>query len=307
MLENAACAACHLSLVVNDALRGARIKLERANLHSGIARREARRFFQRHPEPTFAIEPHGELSDFKVGSVFGCKVVVREGWPDLPGSFASRFGDAIHNYRCVADHVAWQLVCHGATPPNTLSDHTRRAVQFPVYDSEVSFDKNISRRLPGADQAAIDFIRAHHRYVGGSATNDALLTLARLSNDDKHRTLTFITSAIVNVQTQIAFVGCELVTVRNPAAVPAVKAGAVTMVLECRVTGPNPAVRGELRPTMHIALEDGRGFGDVLAEIQREITHVIDAPEILAAVSVARARRIPPAPEVARPRHYRLG
>src|SRR3954468_24814264 len=65
-----------------DALDSARIKLKRANLHAGIARREARRFFGRQSDPSFDVKPHGEQSDGSIGSIVGCKIIVTEGWPD---------------------------------------------------------------------------------------------------------------------------------------------------------------------------------------------------------------------------------
>jgi hypothetical protein len=41
----------------------------------------------------------------------------------------------------------------------------------------------------------------------------------------------------------------------------------------------------KLNPTLHIALEDGAGFGDVLDEIRREVVEILNAPEIVAALS----------------------
>jgi hypothetical protein len=49
---------------------------------------------------------------------------------------------------------------------------------------------------------------------------------------------------------------------------------------ECVVTGPNPNVTMETTPAFHITLEDGRGFGDVLESIRREVAQIVDAPEI---------------------------
>jgi hypothetical protein len=270
---------------VGDALGSARIKLERANLHAGTARREARRFFDRNPEPTFGIDPEGEPTDPQIGSVFRCKVVVRKGWPDLPRQFAARFGDAIHNYRCVLDHVSWQLVSHGLTPPSTLAERAQRRIQFPVYGTEQAFDQNIAGRLPGVDTTVTDLIKSRHVYVGGQATKGPLLALVALSNDDKHRTLPIIASAILNVHTQVTFERCEPISVRNPPTRPAVKDDAVVTLLECRVRGLNPNVSMKLNPTLHIALEDGAGFGDVLDEIRREVVEILNAPEIVAALS----------------------
>jgi len=266
-------------------MRSARIKLARANLHAGTARREARRFFNRHPEPTFRIDPHGEPRVVAIGEVFGCKLVIDRGWPDLPDSFAARFGDALHNYRCVLDHLAWQLVSHGLCPPRQMNERQRREIQFPAYSAEQGFTDSVSRRLPGVDPTILDLIKARHQYVGGQATNDALMSLIDLSNDDKHRTLTIITSAILNVRHQVTFTDCNLVSFRNPPIRPAAKDDAVVALLECRRTGLNPNVSMKFQPAFHIAMENGRGFGDVLEDIRVEVTEILDSPQILAAIS----------------------
>ncbi|HUF02444.1 MAG TPA: hypothetical protein VMN35_08470 [Gaiellaceae bacterium] len=269
---------------MTDALESARIKLARANLHAGIGRREARRFFTRHPEPAFDIHPDSDEWPVSVGDVFRCKVVVIRGWPDLPPSFAARFGDAICNYRCALDHVAWRLVCDGLTPPSKLTKRQRTRVQFPIYTEEAAFDENIEGRLPGVSKAVTDYVKSLHRYVGGQTTNNRLTALADLSNDDKHRTLTVIATVLFHVRHDITFTDCILIRPGFPPKPLAVKDDAVVLRLECRVTGPKPQVTVNLQPTFHIALEDGRGFGDVLGDIQSEVTQVLDAPEILAAI-----------------------
>lgn len=271
-------------LPVTVALESARIKIKRANVHSGIARREARRFFTRHPDPTIEVEPEGE-PDFSIGSTFAFKLVVSRGWPDLPESFAARFGDAIHNYRSALDHLAWQLTCHGTTPPDQLTVRERRRVQFPSYDTEKAFRENIHDRLPGVHDTTRDFIKSRHKYVRGHATNNALLSLYHLSNQDKHKTLVIIASAFVDVQHQVTFTHCRPVGFWNPEGRPAPKKGAVVATVECVVTNPNPNVTMKTQPRFHIALEDGRGFGDVLDDIRREVVDILEAPEINAAIS----------------------
>ena len=268
-----------------DPIESARIKLARANLHAGVARREARRFFNRHPEPTFRIDPHGEQGDLTAGSVFGCKIVVARGWPDLPTSFAARFGDAIQNYRAALDHVAWRLVSQGLTPPDTLTERQQARVQFPIYTEEKSFRDNIRTRLPGVDSTVGDFIKARHKYAGGQATNDGLRSIPTLSNDDKHRALTIIWSAFLTAQNNVTLTNCELVSYLNPPTRPAVKDDAVVALMECRVTRPNPRVSMKFRPSIEIIVEDRGGFGYVLDDIRREVAEILDAPEILAAVS----------------------
>lgn len=267
-----------------EALQSAYIKLRRANLHAGIARREARRFFSRQTDPSFRIEPHGEPSNFQVGDMFGCKLVVAIGWPDLPESFAARFGDAIHNYRSALDHVAWQLVSHGLRPPSTLTERGRRSIVFPAYTDESTFRDRIAIALPGVARTVTDWIEARNQYVGGKSANDALVHVVDLSNNDKHRTLTAIAAAPASLHGNVTFDRCIPLSVEGPDIRPALKEGAELQWWECRITGLNPKVTMKVQPTFDIAVEGGPGFGYVVDEIRREVLEILNAPEILAAI-----------------------
>jgi hypothetical protein len=165
-----------------DPLQSARDKLARGDSHRAITRREIRRFFNRHPDPTFKIEPEGDLDHLTVGEIWRAAIVVDQGVPDLPASFAARFGDILHNYRSVLDHIAWQLVLHGSSWP-LPDEQAEAAVQFPIYSTAKRFDNNLARRLPGVGQLAIDYIRQLYQFdAGGNPSNDALIGLAKLSN-----------------------------------------------------------------------------------------------------------------------------
>jgi len=268
-----------------DPLKSARTKLARANLHKTTARREAGRFFNRCPDPAFRIEPEDdeETSSFAVGAVHRCRLIVGTAPPELPGSFAARFGDAIYNYRCALDHVAWQLVAHGTSWP--LARRQTFGVQFPIYSTEAEFAANRNRRLPGVDRAAIDFIEARHHYTRGNATNDALLGIANLSNDDKHRELHVFLSLFKTLETHVTFTRCRPLSWDNPPRRPALKEGAVLAHFSYVITGQDPEMKMELRPQAQIVIEDGRDFSEMLEGIAREVREILDAPEILAAVT----------------------
>jgi hypothetical protein len=268
-----------------DALQSARIKLKRANLHAGTSRREAQRFFDRQTDPILDIKPYGEQSNFEIGSVFKVQLMVITGWPDLPDSFSARFGDAIHNYRSALDHVAWRLVTRGQSPPSTLSERRQRWINFPAYAEETRFDGRIATCLPGVDPTVIDWIKRRNKYDGGNSANDALVSLVDLSNNDKHRTLTAISAAPLNLQGNVAFNRCRPIAFEVPNVRPALKDDAVLQRWECQVTGLEPNVTMQLQPSFDIAIEGGRGFGHVLADIQREVSEILNAPEILAAVA----------------------
>lgn len=266
-------------------LQSARIKLDRAELHYRTAMREGRRFFRRNPEPTFRIDLEVDFRTLKLGYEFVARLLVIKGYPDPPVSFSARFGDALHNYRGALDHIAWQLVRHGRRPPSTLGDGAQRKVQFPIDDTEAAFHSDVKARLPGVARPVIDFIHGRHKYVRGKATNDALLSLATLSNDDKHRTLHFFAAIFESVHNQVTYTRCLPLSYENPPMRPTVKDDAVIAVLRCLATGTNPQLQMDLQPTIHIAMEDGQDFTDVLEIIGGEVREILHAPEIVSAVS----------------------
>lgn len=270
---------------MSDPLASARAKLARGDVHKATARREATRFFNRHAHPTFRIEPEGGggFTHAGIGTTIAFQIVVNTAPPDLPASFAARFGDAIHNYRSALDHIAWQLVRHGSCWP--LEDESaENAVQFPIYSTRDGFRRNQSRRLPGVDPAAVGFIEARHKYVGGEATNDELLALKKMSNDDKHRTLHVFASLFRYLKSQVAFIQCVPVTWENPPERPALKEGAIVTRGTALVTGEHPEMHMELLPTVQVVVEEWGDFANVLEIANVEVAEVLNAPEIVAAV-----------------------
>jgi hypothetical protein len=152
--------------------------------------------------------------------------------------------------------------------------------------SERAFEAQVADRLPGVHPEAVAFIKSRLLYVEDQSANDALMSLVALSNDDKHKTLTVIASTVFDVRSQVDVSDCQVVSTHQPRVAPLATAGAVIGHLECRMIGPNPRVRMSVLPQFHIALEDGRGFGDVLAGIEREVETIVNAAEIAAALTV---------------------
>jgi hypothetical protein len=265
---------------VTESLESARLKLKRANLHASTAKRETGRLFKRQPEAAFGIELEGK-PEVRLGARFWCRVVVLRGLPDLPDSYSARFGDAIHNYRCVLDHIAWQLVAHGASP-NPVKPWK---VQFPIYDQRTTFRKQKATRLPGVDSRPVKFIENRHAYRGGKATNQYLTALRDLSNDDKHHSLHVIASAIAQAHHHVTFTNCVPVAFRSPPKPPELKRGAVIARLQCAINVPrNPKVEVALTPSGYVVLEDGRSVFDLIGGIRVEVTEILNAPEITGAV-----------------------
>ncbi len=270
---------------MSDPLESARIKLKRANLHVSTAKREMFRFFKAHEQPTFDAKPYGATGPLTPGNEFAFTIfVTSSSYPDLPDSFGARFGDAIHNYRSVLDHITWQLVSHRTTPPTTLREHAQRAIQFPCYGSETAFKEHIRERLPGVARTVIDYIHSRYAYDRGQATNEPLLALAKLSNDDKHRTIHAFVSALAGIQHQHTFTRCKPIEFIPPSTPQELETNAVIGTFRVIVLAADPKVEMGLTPQLYVVLEDGRPMLQTLNLIREQVETILNAPEIAAAL-----------------------
>ena len=111
------------------------------------------------------------------------------------------------------------------------------------------------------------------------------MALIDLSNDDKHRTLTAIAAAPATLKSYVTLTDCRVIRAYGAEERPAVKDNAELTYWESEVTGLNPHVTMALAPAYEIIVEGRSGFGTVLEFIRREVTEMLNAPEIVAAVS----------------------
>jgi hypothetical protein len=102
-------------------------------------------------------------------------------------------GDYIQNLRAALDHLAWEFVRRGAEPEKARGRKSA-SIQFPIYGvgrssnkKRPTFARGVGERLPGITQAQRSFVDSYQPYHRGKWQ---LLTLANLSNQDKHRILT---------------------------------------------------------------------------------------------------------------------
>lgn len=269
---------------MDDPFRSARIKLARGDTHRAITRREIRRFFNSHPDPTFKVEPEGNQS-LGVGDIYRARLLIDQGVPDLPPSFAARFGDILHNYRSVLDHIAWQLVRHGTSWP-LPDERAETAVQFPIYDTADQFDRRIGIRLPGVDTAVTDWIKDRFQYdAGANPTSNALIGLARLSNDDKHRELHATTGVLKTAQSNVTLTRCVPLYWRNPAVRPTLQSGSVVAHFAVRVTAPDPKLQIQIGPTVQVLIEGWADMTEMIEGLRREVREILDAPQIRAGIA----------------------
>lgn len=264
--------------------RSSQIKLRRGDAHRAVTRREIRRFFNSHPDPTFKVEPEGNQR-LAVGDIYRARLMIDQGVPELPPSFAARFGDILHNYRSVLDHIAWQLVRHGTSWP-LPDERAENAVQFPIYDTSELFDRNIGRRLPGVDKTVTGWIKNRYQYDAGlNPTNNALIGLARLSNDDKHRELHATVGVLKTAQSNVTLTRCVPIYWRNPVKRPTLQSGSVVARFAVRVTGPDPKLQIKIGPTVQVLIEGWADMSEMIEGLRREVREILNAPEIRAGIS----------------------
>ncbi len=101
-------------------------------------------------------------------------------------------GELIHDVRSALDQLVYALVSENDNDPG---EHT----QFPIYDSETLWNRDIEERDPtrspspirGITDEEFTFIKAAQPYhlAHKKRTGHPLMQLLRMSNVDKHRTL----------------------------------------------------------------------------------------------------------------------
>jgi hypothetical protein len=262
---------------MSNALVSAWIKFGRATSHAEAITQEADTFLNAHPEPTFAVRFAGEVHPGAEGM---CGIYVERGYPDPPDLFPMLLGDAIHNYRCVLDHVAWQLVAAGGV---TLTPGAARRVQFPIYEDETKFDNEVASRLPGVAPAAAEAIRRRLSFKNGQADATPLHTLQALSNDDKHRSIHLVTAALWGGSIGYTCTDCRSLARNDPPTFPRLKTGTLIATMRLAYEGPNPDVTVTVKPVASVFLEDGREITNLLVDMHDAVRAILKDPAIVAA------------------------
>lgn len=161
-------------------LRGALAKLEWAQQHVGLLKRDVFGWMNRdgHPPVSFQRKYNSDsgVVSFWVESVSP----PRQAWSLM-------IGDALNNYRAAIDHLAWQLVQAGNKP----TPKTPTRVQFPICRiNRKTFIRMCQKdRLPGVSLRRVLMLSPFQPYKGRELDGEraALDLLGTLTNTDKHR------------------------------------------------------------------------------------------------------------------------
>jgi hypothetical protein len=120
--------------------------------------------------------------------------------PEIPGHWPLLIGEALHNLRCVGDHLAWQLAIrfHGGKKPP--KDQARNA-QFPVVrDPKLWAKHRHTQQMLPDDRNWLEKAQPYHPRKPN--VRNGLLDLTLLSDHDKHRMVHLVMFAADQVTLQ---------------------------------------------------------------------------------------------------------
>jgi len=170
-------------------LQSARNKLARANKHIADLDREVMTFLNTNPyaivqEPDAQGRPNHVTHKIKL---------VRDLPPDLP----EIVGDAAVNLRAALDRAGFEIaVAAGKTNP--------RNTYFPIYQSEIEFEKSARGLCKDIPDEIFAFIRELKPYKGA---NDFLYALNRIAVADKHTIVTAMSASAIQTAGKFSSTG----------------------------------------------------------------------------------------------------
>jgi hypothetical protein len=201
------------------------------------------------PIATFRTEYHPKRH--------GIALITDEILVPFPPTWGLLLGDIANNYRSCLDQLAWALVTRGQTPPETLTGKEQRKIFFPIKKKRTEFKGELPTMLPGVRRADVAIVRRYQPYHRGSSRrHHSLVTLAEISNGDKHRTIQPVWDIPEFASVDITEARDCVVSERSSYAqkLP-LKVDTEIVLIKVRKTGPNPEIDVEPDVTAQPALE----------------------------------------------------
>jgi hypothetical protein len=202
----------------------------------------------------------------------GIPVVVTEIIDSFPPSWGLLLGNTVHNLRSSLDHLAWALYKRGKTP--NLGERRERTVYFPIAYSPAEFRDQVRRKLPGVRRADLTIVRRCQPYMGGKRNihRHFLVTLDKLSREDKHRTIQPVLAVPNNATLHLLDYEDCIVRRFAPRPQGRLEVGTELGVFYVKKTGPVPYVDVQPSFTVRPAINDRlplQEFLDITVEAVR--------------------------------------
>jgi hypothetical protein len=198
--------------------------------------------------------------------------------PLIPIGVNLMIGDVLQNLRAALDHLAWQLVLHGAD----RDPRRPNLVQFPIYDTADQFRDWVDRRLPGVDVAQRDAVEGYQWYKHEGRGN-VLRNLSLYANRDKHRLLPVVAAAPALTALFPEPTGCEVVGIAMPPGTTVLEEGApvARFIIDPDTAQPGHKMKVHHRLEVVIAFLDSLSFvGDSLALVASVVEEVLNNPAL---------------------------
>jgi hypothetical protein len=250
-------------------LTGARLKVDRAQMHLDALQSAALKWQGQAPEPSFVVDVEDE------GRVHIVRV---SGVPEVPVAWAGVLGDMLHNLRSSLDHLAWQLVIAGGGEPN-------RHTYFPILKKRA--DRSVTSALKGAPVEAVERIRELQPYVRCASQaefrNDALHMIQSLNIADKHRLLVLCATVTDTLSHEIRpdVVGATVTLTMSPAQEGSEVMRVTNLPVAADDIGLNPS--GTFAPWLAETDETAYVAIDSLGLLVKQVTAILDGMEQVAA------------------------
>jgi len=249
-----------------DRLDGPRAKLARAREHVASLSAE----FEAWTE-SVATETRVDLGRKQV-------VVTATDVPTTPLRWSTILGDALHNYRSVLDHLAWQLAA-----TNTPDRPPPRTVQFPIVSDQADWAAQEFRVADMSERhrRIVKGLQPFHRgfWMGVGPPRMPLEDLRDLSNVDKHRFIVLTTlGADDDLRLEVLHASGIRLGVPHFLVGPPIGPGTELLLIDI-VELPDPhnfELQLSYTPSTYFALHGGPGAERVLNDIDEAVGWIVE-------------------------------
>lgn len=251
---------------VVDELDNAWAKLGRANLHAETLKNEVR---------AFEADPQAITTGRKFDPQVRAIVVYVAKIKTVPAHWPLVLGDALHDFRCVLDHVTWQFAVRHLGGEHT-DKRVIREIQFPlVFNPSKWAGQSVLSHISADHARLIEQFQPYH-------TRDAnkvhpFGALRTLNNRDKHQQIPLVfllgnAATITNIPNRLYYDcmptgNAELLPV--PDGVLREGTNLIRYFVRPSPIGPNPDMEVDVKPTGYVAVEERLPVVDVLDALNK--------------------------------------